>query len=251
MNSINSKTKPELKFTNMKTADALFGHSAQHSAMGTETRIVTIPACTNHYGLLTTTVKLYWLCPVCGEPRGDTFRSLSYDGALPVHCDGWNNHCGHIDLYGDVRREADRNGLNETCQNPAIDAPHAAPVKSTNPQQDEAVTSFLQQIRALESERESVLSAGLPALQRLVKIAQRDTGQAATVRLFLLGLYNGYRFPFNLTTLRGLDGELFNDCMDVLRLDARATVKEVHQYFDNGGEVFEQFARIAMQEGRQ
>lgn len=136
-----------------------------------------------------------------------------------------------------------------TTGNPAQNPATAAPVNSTNPQQDEAVNSFLQQICALEIERESVLAAGLPALQRLAKIAQRDTGQAATVRLFLLGLYNGYRFPFNLTTLRGLDCELFNDCMDVLRLDARATVKEVHQYFANGGEVFEQFARIAIQEG--
>ncbi|OAI20424.1 hypothetical protein A1507_22855 [Methylomonas koyamae] len=100
---------------------------------------------------------------------------------------------------------------------------------------------------ALEVERETVLAAGLPALQRLAIIAQRDTGQAATVRLFLLGLYNGYRFPFNLTTLRGLDLELFSDCIAVLTLDARATVKEVHQYFNNGGELFEQFAEIAME----
>ncbi|MDD5461849.1 MAG: hypothetical protein PHG00_09480 [Methylococcales bacterium] len=115
MNSNNSKTKPELKFTNLKTANA---------AMGAEPRIVTVPACTNHYGLLTTTVKLHWLCPVCGEPRGDTFRSLSDDGALPVRFDSWNNPCGHFDLYSDVRQEADRNGLNETCQNSDTATPH-------------------------------------------------------------------------------------------------------------------------------
>jgi hypothetical protein len=63
-----------------------------------------------------------------------------------------------------------------------------------------------------------------------------DTGQAATVRRFLLGL--GYRFPFNLITLRGLDKELFDDCLAVLKLDARATRQEMHHYVDNGGELF-------------
>jgi len=87
----------------------------------------------------------------------------------------------------------------------------------------------------------------VPALIRLAKIAEADTGQAATVRRFLLGLYNGYRFPFNLITLRGLDKELFDDILAVLKLDARATRQEVHQYFDNGGVLFEKFA--GMMEG--
>jgi len=138
--------------------------------------------------------------------------------------------------------------LGNCAQNPADNAPHAATTYFTQPNhQDDAVNDFLAQIRAHEVERETVLAAGMPALQRLAKVAQRDSGQAATVRLFLLGLYNGYRFPFNLTTLRGLDRDLFTACMDVLTLDARATVQEVHQYFTNGSELFEQFAEIAME----
>ena len=114
-----------------------------------------------------------------------------------------------------------------------------------NPQtQDESVNDFLQQIRAFEIERKAVIDAGLPALQRLAQIANNDTGQAATVRRLLLGLYNGYRFPFDLTALRGLDKALFDDCMDVLKLDGRATVKEVHQYFKNGGDLFERWAKM-------
>jgi hypothetical protein len=114
-------------------------------------------------------------------------------------------------------------------------------------QQPEAVNNFLQQIRDLENERQAITEAGIPALIRLAKIAEGDTGQAATVCRFLLGLYNGYRFPFNLITLRGLDKALFDDCMAVLKLDARATRQEVHHYFDNGGELFERFA--GMMEG--
>jgi hypothetical protein len=109
--------------------------------------------------------------------------------------------------------------------------------------QPEAVNDFLRQIRDLEIERQAVTESGIPALVRLVKIAEGDTGQAGTVRRFLLGLYNGYRFPFNLITLRGLDKVLFDDCLDVLKLDARATRQEVHHYIDNGGELFERWAQ--------
>jgi hypothetical protein len=113
--------------------------------------------------------------------------------------------------------------------------------------QPEAVNDFLRQIRDLDIERQAVTEAGIPALFRLAKVAEGNTGQAATVRRFLLGLYNGYRFPFNLITLRGLDKVLFDDCLAVLKLDARVTRQEVHQYLDNGSQLFERFA--GMMEG--
>ncbi|WAR42985.1 DUF7673 family protein [Methylomonas rapida] len=111
------------------------------------------------------------------------------------------------------------------------------------PEQPQAVTDFLNQISNFEIERKAVLSVGVPSLKRLSIIAKRDTGQAATVRLFLLGLYNGHRFPFDLTRLRGLDSDLFTACIDVLTMDARATVQEIHLYFDNGSELFEAWAK--------
>ncbi len=101
---------------------------------------------------------------------------------------------------------------------------------------------FFQEIFALDTERKAATDAGIPALLRLVKVADRDTGQAATVRQFLLGLYNGYRFPFNLIKLRSLDKALFDDCMLVLTLDARVTAKEIHLYIENGGKRFERWA---------
>jgi len=59
---------------------------------------------------------------------------------------------------------------------------------------------------------------------------------------FLLGLYNGDRFPFDLTDLRRLDDPIFEDCMHVLRMDARACEREVHRYFEDGRERFERMA---------
>ena len=106
---------------------------------------------------------------------------------------------------------------------------------------NQVISDFLQQIQTQETEKQAAIDNGLPALHRLAKVAQNDTGQASTVRKFLLGLYNSYIWPFALTSLRGLDKALFDDCMDVLRLDSRATVKEVHEYFIDGDKLFSNF----------
>ena len=70
------------------------------------TRTVEIPRCDAHDGFHSVTVSLLWECPRCGGPRGDVFRTISYDGSRRLGCDGWKNPCGHIDFYHDVRREA-------------------------------------------------------------------------------------------------------------------------------------------------
>lgn len=88
-------------------------------------------------------------------------------------------------------------------------------------------------------QRAEIEESGFEALQRLYVTACRDTGQARKIAAFLLGLYNGDRFPFDLTDLRGLDDGLFEDCMTVLLMDARLTRREVHNYFDRGGQKFE------------
>ena len=83
---------------------------------------------------------------------------------------------------------------------------------------------------------------GVDALHRLYAVALRDSGQCRHVARFLLGLYNGDRFPFDLTDLRCIDGALFDDCMRVLQMDARICRREVHAYFERGGELWEELA---------
>ena len=63
------------------------------------------------------------------------------------------------------------------------------------------------------------MSIGQDALEagyRLWSMAQKDTHQGRHVAHFLLGLYNGQLFPFDLTRLRGLDRQPLDDCMAVL-----------------------------------
>ena len=77
------------------------------------TKRVRIPASEEHIGLYAVNVTLNWVCPVCGGGRGDVHPAVSYDGGLRLHCDGWENPCGHVDKYAAVRQEARQNGLNE------------------------------------------------------------------------------------------------------------------------------------------
>lgn len=80
---------------------------------------VTIPSHEQHGGFQfnTVTVKLRWVCPVCGRPRGEIdHRAHSYDGSRRLIVDGWENPCQHSDSYAAVRKEAATNGLNSTAK---------------------------------------------------------------------------------------------------------------------------------------
>lgn len=92
-------------------------------------------------------------------------------------------------------------------------------------------------------DRDIIETRGAAALRRLFETAHGHSGQCRYIARFLLGLYNGMRFPFDLTDLRAIDNDLFEDCMTVLRMDARVTRQEVHQYFDNGQQAFEQLVK--------
>jgi len=72
---------------------------------------VRIPGSDDHGGHHLVTVTLAWECPVCGEPRGQVVRAITYDGSRRLACDGWTNPCGHVDLYSTVRDEAKRSSI--------------------------------------------------------------------------------------------------------------------------------------------
>lgn len=94
----------------------------------------------------------------------------------------------------------------------------------------------------IAQERPGIRTTGINALARLVPVAQRDTGQSGVVARFLLGLYNGPAYPFNLTELRRLDVGLFDDCIAVLRLD-NSPEQEVHTYLPNGDAIWQELRR--------
>jgi hypothetical protein len=120
-----------------------------------------------------------------------------------------------------------------------------SPLRQPDPEaQARARTHMLlrrQVIEARDAMLPQVRAEGVAALQRLLPIARSDTGQSSVVARFLLNLYNGERFPFDMTDLRRLDYEVFDDCMAVLKMDFQPLM-EVHRYFENGGAIWEALA---------
>lgn len=106
----------------------------------------------------------------------------------------------------------------------------------------EALLAACRRISRDMEERPVIRAAGLASLQRLVPVAMNGTGQSRVVGRFLLGLYNGRGYPFDLTELRLLDGELFDDCLAVLRMDATPE-REVHEWLKDGEAVFAELRR--------
>ncbi|MCP1674341.1 hypothetical protein J2T57_001443 [Natronocella acetinitrilica] len=98
--------------------------------------------------------------------------------------------------------------------------------------------SIRQQLEWLRARREVTEELGVPALQRLVGVAQKGSGQSRTVRQFLLGLYNGPQWPMDLTALRGLDPDLQQDVVRVLLMDMAGPRLEVHEHIAQGEQVF-------------
>lgn len=92
--------------------------------------------------------------------------------------------------------------------------------------------------------------AGIPALERLVRVAQGGSGQCHHVRRFLLGLYNSYAWPFELNRLRALDAELQADALAVLRMDLTPR-KEIHLFLEDGEKLFRTFWEMEAPAGDQ
>jgi hypothetical protein len=72
--------------------------------MNHTTRIVRIPACEQHAGLQALVVEIPWYCIHCKKPRGEPFETLSFDGSRRLGVHGWNNPCGHVERYSEVRQ---------------------------------------------------------------------------------------------------------------------------------------------------
>lgn len=70
------------------------------------------------------------------------------------------------------------------------------------------------------------------ALIRIWNHTQQHSGTtgARVCASVLLGLYNGARFPMDLTDLRSLDDELRRDCIEVIAADAKHCQHEVHEW---------------------
>ncbi len=105
-----------------------------------------------------------------------------------------------------------------------------------------AIPASLKRALLARQERARKRPAQIEAAKQLWSVAQSDTGQSQVAARFLLGLYNGDRFPFDLTEFRRLDTDLFEKCLQVLEMDATPE-REIHDAMGIPGEAFERLAR--------
>lgn len=97
----------------------------------------------------------------------------------------------------------------------------------------------LQEAAKLELRRTRAEDAGIPALRRLIAVAQGSSGQSRICANFLLSLNDCSVFTFKLIELRNLDMHLWEDCMLVLKLDQRPRA-EIHCLIENGHSIWEE-----------
>ena len=98
----------------------------------------------------------------------------------------------------------------------------------------------------------------IKALVRLWNVTQRHHGTsgARAAAGVLLGLYNGTRFPMDLTDLRVMDRENLSAAMRVMEADASRCQMEVHEWLNrisgrhDFGQRFEHLAFAYRRKGR-
>lgn len=107
----------------------------------------------------------------------------------------------------------------------------------------DSLITALSQVWAYQRRRPAILRSGTQALNRLIPIALSRTPAGNTVGHFLLGLYDGATFRFNLKHLRGLEVSAFENCLHVLEMDYLPEV-EVHERVDQGDAVWKELMEV-------
>lgn len=92
-----------------------------------------------------------------------------------------------------------------------------------------------------QAARRADLEQGVLSLQALLKTTRQHLGTSGgrVCATLLASLYNGERVKFDASDLRVLDQDLFEHAMNTMRL-CHETHREPHQFFLNGGALFEE-----------
>lgn len=65
---------------------------------------ITIPATEDHEGYRSIKLMVPAVCIHCGGPRGEVYGGWSFDGSRRLAVSCWNNPCGHVEKYGELRK---------------------------------------------------------------------------------------------------------------------------------------------------
>lgn len=117
---------------------------------------------------------------------------------------------------------------------------HRVRTPAPGPRLSQALAQVMHETRQrqLEAERE-----GLSALEYLIRVAEGHSGQSHHLRRLLLGLYNGYRWPFEMQRLRALDADLQVAALAVIQM-ATYSGHEIHTFIEGGDALLKRFWEI-------
>ena len=89
--------------------------------------------------------------------------------------------------------------------------------------------------------RDADANRGIESLAVLLNQARRHLGTSGgrVCATLLASMYNGFRVKFDASDFRSLDSTLFEHAINAIRL-CQTTRMEPHQFFKNGGQLFEQ-----------
>ena len=107
----------------------------------------------------------------------------------------------------------------------------------------DSMINELSQIWAYQKRRPVIIKTGIQALHRLIPVALSRTDTGKIVGRFLLGLYDGATFRFELKHLNGLGVREFEDCLRLLEMDYMPEV-EVHERIDHGDSVWQELMEV-------
>jgi hypothetical protein len=95
-----------------------------------------------------------------------------------------------------------------------------------------------------EAARKADLDGCIDSLERAVKIATTHYGTSGgrVFATFLASLYNGNRVKVDASDICNLDAANFEHLLNILRLRFE-THREPRQFFENGGDLFEQIIK--------
>ena len=116
----------------------------------------------------------------------------------------------------------------------------------THSEQTNAVDDYIAKIATRNALATKLEVQGMQVLPELIRVARGDSNQADICRRFLLGLYNGSDFPFDLNTLRRLDDALCDAAMAVLAMDVVSTNAEIHERIPSARNLIRGWAVEAM-----
>lgn len=108
---------------------------------------------------------------------------------------------------------------------------------------NDSLINALTSVWAYQQRRPAIIKSGIQALHRLIPVALSRTAKGKTVGRFLLGLYDGATYRFDLKHLHQLGAHEFEDCLQVLEMDYMPEV-EVHERVEEGESVWRELVEV-------